>query len=131
YDGSLACGLVEALTQVSTSNRPLILVAYDAPYPEPLQSCRPVPDAFGIALVLAPARTRRSAVRLALSMGTGEPTTMDDPPLEAMRRSIPTAQALPLLGLVAREVAGTVVLPYLEPVDEARPPTRLLLEVSR
>ncbi len=130
YDGSLACGLVDAIAQVNVGNRPLILVAYDAPYPEPLRSCRPVADAFGVALVLAPERTERSAARLAVSLDAGEPTTMDDPALEDMRRSIPTAQALPLLAMLARAATGTVVLPYLEPVDPARPPTRLLLEVS-
>ncbi|NLD53729.1 MAG: beta-ketoacyl synthase chain length factor [Burkholderiaceae bacterium] len=130
YDGSLACGLVEALSQMATSNRPVILIAYDAPYPEPLHACRPVADAFGVALVLAPARTRGSSVRIALAIGAGEPSAMDDPPLEAIRRSIPTGQALPLLGLIARETAGTVVLPYLDPVDDTRPPARLLLEVS-
>ncbi len=130
YDGSLACGLLEALSQVATTRRPLILVAYDAPYPEPLRSCRPVADAFGVALVLTPERTRRESARLAITLGPGEATTMDDPALEALRQSIPTGQALPLLALLARETAGTVVLPYLEPADPDRPPTRLKVEVS-
>ena len=130
YDGSLACGLVEALAQVTVSNRPVVLVAYDAPYPEPLRSCRPIPDAFGVALVLAPERTRDRGIELALTIDAGEPSTMNDPALEDLRRSIPTAQALPLLAQLARESAGTVMLPYLDPVDPGRPARRLRVEVA-
>ena len=126
----LACGLVEAMSQVAVTNRPLILVAYDAPYPEPLRTCRPVTDAFGVALVLAPQRTGRSVARLRVTIDAGEPATMADPAMEEIRRSIPTAQALPLLALLAREASGTVVQPYLDPVDPARPSTRLLVEVA-
>lgn len=130
YDGSLACGLVEALGQVATEERPVILVAYDAPYPEPLRACRPIADNFGVALVLSPTATRQPALRLAMAIEPGEPTTMADPNLEAMRQAIPTAQALPLLELLAREQAGSVVLPYLEPATPTAHPTRLRIEVS-
>jgi hypothetical protein len=130
YDGSLACGLVEALAQVGTSGRPLILVAYDAPYPEPLRSCRAVADAFGVALVLSPRPTRPGSTRLAVTIDAGAPSTMADRGLEHLRASIPSAQALPLLALLAREATGTVLLPYLEPVDPAGPPSLLRVELS-
>ena len=64
--------LLEAMTQVVVDGESLLLVAYDTEYPEPIRSKRPVPDAFGTALVLTPDRrhairwrasTRRSATR--------------------------------------------------------------------
>ena len=38
----------------------VLLVAYDTEYPEPMRSTRPIPDAFGAALVLTPQKERRS-----------------------------------------------------------------------
>ncbi len=55
YDASFGAGLLEALTQVVTGRSAVLLVAYDASYPEPLYGARPIPHAFGVALVLAPA----------------------------------------------------------------------------
>ena len=31
---------------------PLLLVAYDAPYPEPLNAKRPLPDSFSVAFAI-------------------------------------------------------------------------------
>ena len=114
YDGSFAAGLLEACARSASRGEPVLLVAYDAPYPEPLRSARPVPDAFGIALVLAPQAGARCLGRLGLSLVTAAPTQLADAALEALRRAIPTARALPLLGLLARAEAGTAVLEYLD-----------------
>lgn len=130
YDASFAAGLIEAMSQVAAGRCPTILVAYDAPYPEPLHACRPVVDTFGVALVLAPERTSRARVRLAMTLGAGEPAAMADPALESLRSTIPTARSLPLLRAIARGEPDRVVLPYLDPVDPARPPLRLRLEIG-
>ena len=57
YDASFAAGLLEAVVQVHASHAPRLLIAYDTAYPEPLHAKRPIPDAFAVALVLAPDRT--------------------------------------------------------------------------
>lgn len=54
FDASFGAGLLEALTQVVVEGTPVLLVAYDIGYPEPLRTVRPIPDAFGVAMVLAP-----------------------------------------------------------------------------
>src|SRR6185437_4923435 len=54
YDASFGAGLLEALTQVVVDRTSVLLVAYDAGYPEPLRAARPIPDAFGVAMVLGP-----------------------------------------------------------------------------
>ncbi|MDP3224081.1 MAG: beta-ketoacyl synthase chain length factor, partial [Rubrivivax sp.] len=55
FDASFAAGLVEAAVQCVSTGAPVLLVACDVPYPEPLHAVRPVADVFALALVLAPA----------------------------------------------------------------------------
>jgi hypothetical protein len=54
FDASFAAGLLEAVTQVVVDQTRVLLVAYDAPYPQPLFVKRPIPEAFGVAFVFAP-----------------------------------------------------------------------------
>lgn len=134
HDASFVAGLLEAMTQVAVSDRPVILVAYDTPYPEPLHAVRPVSDAFGLALVLAPEASGNAAgslgIRLSLTMGQADATIMREQALESLRLSIPTARALPLMQAVAREEAGSVVLDYLEGLDASMPPIRVRVGVA-
>ena len=64
YDGSFGAGLIEAATLMHTNGEPLLLVAYDLPYPEPLNTVRPLPDNLGVALVLTPVPNSRSIAEL-------------------------------------------------------------------
>ncbi|TLY67204.1 MAG: beta-ketoacyl synthase chain length factor, partial [Gammaproteobacteria bacterium] len=63
YDASFGAGLLEALTQVVVEGTAVLLVAYDASYPEPMRSARPIADAFGVALVLSPKAGAASLAR--------------------------------------------------------------------
>jgi hypothetical protein len=114
YDGSFAAGLLESLAQVSVDGAATLLVAYDTDYPEPLRSVRPIDDAFGVALVLAPQPSERTIARIdaRLTDATASPCADDD--LEALRLSNPAARALPLLEAIARGQASGVVLDYLD-----------------
>ncbi|MCK7496945.1 MAG: SDR family oxidoreductase [Comamonadaceae bacterium] len=67
HDASFGAGLLDALAQVGVEAAPVLLVAYDSEYPEPIFSKRPIPDAAGIALLLAPHRSQRSAARIVAS----------------------------------------------------------------
>jgi hypothetical protein len=116
FDASFGAGLLEALLQVSIERTPLLFVAYDADYPEPLRACRPVPDAFGVALVLAPECSARSIASLELTLGTGAFARMTELRLEGLRSAIPAARCLPLLAAMAREAASSVILEYLPPL---------------
>jgi hypothetical protein len=114
---------LEALTQVAVDQTPVLLVAYDVGYPEPLRGVRPIPDAFGIAMVLAPPGSEATPVITA--------TLTDDPAqqmaareFESMRVAIPAARSLPLLEKLARREPGRVVLDYLEA-------QRIAVEVSQ
>lgn len=118
YDGSFAAGLLEAMAQAAVDQTAVLLVAYDTDYPEPLRSARPLPDSFGVALVLAPQRSERSLARWTLAPATcltaASATTMADSALEQLRASIPAARCLPLLHSVATQDAGKVMIDYLD-----------------
>ena len=118
YDGSFAAGLLEAATQVAATGAEVLLVALDVPYPEPLHALRPLPGPAGVALVLAPARAAGARARIALELvdatQAGPLTPCTDANLDALRRTIPAAAALPLLEAVARRSGrSAVVLGYL------------------
>ena len=122
FDASFAAGLLEATIQVSQTARPVLLLAYDADYPPPLQSHRRISDAFGLGLVLAPVGASvgagaGSAVALAtlrLTLSPEAPSALAHPELEALRDSCPAARALPLLEQLARARSGQVVFAYLD-----------------
>ena len=117
FDASFAAGLLEALVQVALLRQPILLLAYDDSYPEPLHSARPIPGSFGVALVLTPEASARTLVRLNLDPAapfTSAPAAqLTDTGLEALRRGIPAARVLPLLQAVCRRQGGTVVLDHL------------------
>jgi len=122
HDASFCAGLLEALTQVTVDGIPVLLVTYDTEYPEPLHAKRPVPDAFGMAFVLAPVRGATSIARIEAALVDEPAATLGNPLLETMRLSIPAARGLPLLDLLARGRAGRTVLDYLDV-------SRMVLEV--
>ncbi|HEY8360055.1 MAG TPA: beta-ketoacyl synthase chain length factor [Ramlibacter sp.] len=117
HDGSFAAGLLEAVAQVESEQRLVLLLAYDTDYPEPLHGVRPIPDTMGVALLLSPARLPGSLGELVVDGGaafTGDPAdALPDPWLEQVRNAIPAARGLPLLQALAAGADRSVVLDYL------------------
>jgi beta-ketoacyl synthase-like protein len=114
FDASFIAGLLEALTQVTVDQEPVLLVAYDSEYPPPLHAKRPIPDAFGVALLLTPLRRATSLARLDAGLTDAEFEQLADPALEALRSMFPAARSLPLLRLLAARRSGRTVLEYLD-----------------
>jgi hypothetical protein len=114
FDASCVAGLLDSMTQVAVERHPILLVAYDTEYPPPLQAKRPIPDALGIAMVLAPERAAGSIARMELALTEETTDSLADPELEALRLAIPAARSLPLLRLLAERVKGRVILDYLD-----------------
>jgi hypothetical protein len=123
HDASFAAGLLEALCQVTVERTGVILIAYDACYPEPMHSARPIPDACGVALVLRPQVAAASLARLEASFSAERADRLDDEALERLRAAIPAARSLPLLAQLACGRAGRVLIEYLDGA-------RLAVEVS-
>lgn len=108
YDASFAAGLLEAAVQCAATGAPVLLVACDVPYPEPLHAVRPVADVFAVALVVAPPGAGR---RLQLDIAPEAlPIRCSSAPLEALRCGIPAARSLPLLQALAHGAAAEVVV---------------------
>ncbi|HEY2819323.1 MAG TPA: beta-ketoacyl synthase chain length factor [Casimicrobiaceae bacterium] len=115
FDASFGAGVVEAMSRLAAHpDEPVLLIAYDTPYPEPLRATRPIPDAFAVALALASSQESGRGTTITLESGAREPDVLDDPLLEALRRAVPAARSLPLLRLLAREQEGQTTLDYLE-----------------
>ena len=114
FDDSLIAGLDDAMTQLAAGAHTVLLVAYDAPYPEPLHTARPTPDSFGVAFVLSNEPGPLPLARIEISQpsrdATTAPTSLNDPALERYRTSIPSARALPLLARIATGIDGDVTL---------------------
>ena len=116
FDGSFAAGLLEALTQAAASAAPVLLVAYETVYPEPLRTQRPLPDAFGLALLLDPHPAADARAHLGAQLVHEPADTLGDPVLEALRAGVPSARSLPMLRHIARRDSGRAVLDYLGPL---------------
>jgi Beta-ketoacyl synthase, N-terminal domain len=101
FDGSFSAGFLEACTLAITARQPVLLVAYDTPYPEPLRSVRPIDASFGVALVISPQLSAATLSNVRIKLGKGTLSTMKHSELESLRRNVPAARCLPLLQSIA------------------------------
>ena len=115
FDASLGAGLIDAMGQVVCSAAPVLLVAYDSEYPQPLFAKRDTPDAAGVALVLSSQQGPHSLASIRLRTTQAAAAPMQEPALEQLRQQVPALRALPMLQAIARAQAGRVVLDYLAP----------------
>ena len=109
FDDSFAIGLLEAATQVVVERVPVLLVAFDLPFPQPLHQVRAVSQVFACAFLLvadsAPAGL--GLWEISIENGTA-PIAL--PEIFDGLGSNPAARALPLLQNLARQQDGTVRL---------------------
>lgn len=103
YDESFVAGLIEAATQTLAGGNAVVLIAYDATYPQPLHAARPIGATFGVALVLTGNKTNRSLAELeiVISRKSNAGTPVANAELEALRAGTPAARSLPLLAALA------------------------------
>lgn len=115
YDASFSAGLIEAGLFANSEQTPVLLVAYDVPYPSPLSAVREIATPFAVALVLTPglsASAPPAAVTLTFNEApAGAESTMPGDAMEALRLGAPAARALPLLDAVANRRPVTINLP--------------------
>jgi Beta-ketoacyl synthase, N-terminal domain len=116
FDGSFGAGLIEAAASVRSTGEPLLLVASDSPYPEPLNATRPLPDHFGLALVFTAMPNDRSLASLDIELTDAQQplSACDNALLDALRRAIPAAAGLPLMAALAQARPQRLVLEYLD-----------------
>lgn len=110
WDASANAGLLEAAVQCTVTRAPVLLVACDMPYPEPLHALRPLPDVFAFALLLVP-QGAAAPWQLTVALDDGATATRcDHEALERLRQAIPAARALPLLQALARDQTASLVV---------------------
>jgi hypothetical protein len=116
HDASFAAGLLESATQVTVDDATVVLIAYDHPYPEPLNTVRPITAAFGMALILTSQRSEKSLASIEVEFvpGKTQETAMQDAGLEALRYGVPAARGLPLLVALAVGKTAQISIDYFE-----------------
>lgn len=120
YDVSFAIGLLEAATLLLSRKRDVLLVVCDMPYPFPLADARPMRDSFATALLLRPLRTDHNMATLTISAHASaidETRIENSAQLEALRETVPSARALPLLQAIARRSAHPLRFELYEPTQ--------------
>lgn len=110
-----AAGLLEAAVQVSTENRPVLLVGFDLGAPFPLAPLWPAQRDFAIALVLAPLTQAHALAKWRIALTPAAPTAYPATAnwLAQFVKANPVAQSLPLLAALASGTPVRYRLPYL------------------
>ncbi len=110
HDSTFAAALLKAVAELRVEAKPVMLCLYDAPFPEPLATTRPITAAFAVGLVLVPEPNGRELMRIDI----GYRAAPSDPALEApcqpalhaLWRGNPAGRSLRLLEHLARAEAG-------------------------
>ncbi len=123
HDASFGAGLLDALAQVVLERQPVLLIAYDSEYPEPLHAKRDTPDCGGVALLLGAERSTRALAAITVNPTADPAEPLAEAGLEWLRTRIPALRALPLLKQLANGERGRVALDYL-------PPMQLMVDVD-
>lgn len=115
---TFAAGLLEAGMQIAAHGRPVLLVAFDMPFPETLASLGIAGEALACALLLAAAdgheRARWGTLTYTGQSVSAIPTRPDSPALAAGFAGNAAAACLPLLAAIAREDAAAFAIPWLD-----------------
>ncbi len=104
---SFAAGLLCAVSEACSSGQPVLLLAYDAPLPEPMRSLLPIAQATASAWIIAsasaPSPAQAPLGHFALSLHPAAADVADTPAawLPAAWRANSSAQAFAVLALLA------------------------------
>jgi len=118
HDATFAAALLKAVADLRVEGKPVMLCLYDAPFPEPLASARPITAAFAAGLVLAAEPDGRELMRIDIGYRAAPPDPVIEAPLQsalhALWRGNPAARALRMLEHIARGAAGVACAGLLD-----------------
>jgi hypothetical protein len=111
-----AAGLLEAAVQVSTENRPVLLVGFDLVAPFPLAPLWPAQQDFAVALLLAPPAKAPALAQWGIvpTPGAAVARSASADWLTQFAHANPVAESLYLLSALASATALRQRLPYLD-----------------
>lgn len=101
-------GLLEAAMIANAERTDVVYACYDIASPATLATHRPIANAFASGWLLSPTITSDSIGKVTFNTDGGSESTLTPGPLEDLRRSNPSARALPLLRAVALGNATTL-----------------------
>jgi Beta-ketoacyl synthase, N-terminal domain len=112
HDASFAAAVFESVAQVLSTDKPVLLLAHDLRYPEPLNGIRNVMGMFSVAMLLrrAPGPATKHELTVNVAPQSISVTAMTDASLESFRMQNPAARSLPLLSAIARGQSEAVVI---------------------
>jgi hypothetical protein len=114
-DASFAAGLLEAMTQVYSSQQPVLFIGYDYPAPFPLDEKRHFEFPFGVALLLSAEKQDETLAELSYTnIGNKAASICDARELADIQNGNPIAHVLPLLECVSRKESKVINLPYYD-----------------
>jgi hypothetical protein len=126
HDFTWPAALLTAMAEIATHAAAVLLCAYDHPMPPPLDAARPLAGPFGVGLVLGPPSQGGGMAGISVRfVPAGSPASVEggrlspvgsaDPDaLRALGEGNPAARALPLLKVLARGMAGSHAVAYLD-----------------
>jgi len=117
YDVSFAAGLIEAAAYATVEHQPVMVIASDLPFPDPLHSIRQVEESFAAALLLSPGDSTEFLMRWEIGLEPRRTATGFPQGLPDSLRSNPAARCLPLLTRLAKGHGDTVTLDYSDEQD--------------
>jgi len=112
---TFAVAFMKAASIVTLDGLPALLVAYDAPFPDPLSRICPFPGPLGVALVVGPAGHAHELWRVALSLEQAGRRACSRPKTEGLGQLFdanPVGQCLPLLEALAAGADAPIVLDF-------------------
>ena len=114
-DGTFSAGLIDAITQVVNEQKTVLLVAYDAVAPEPLDAKRHFAHSIAIALRLGTKAEQGYIGKISISIDTNNSndTPCQNKSLEPLRLSNPIGLGIPLLEALVRNASTSVNIPYI------------------
>ena len=111
HDDTFAAGLLKAAAETAREREPVLLCAYDAPMPEPLNAKRPTAFAFAAAFVLAPEGGTPLALRYTADAVGPEAWRPRTPGVDGLAEGNAAARSLRLLEALACGAADRFALP--------------------
>ena len=117
YDVSFAAGLLEAAAYATVERQPVMVIASDLPFPDPLHSIRQVEESFAAAVLLSVDDAGGCLMRWKIDLKPRQTATAFPQGLPDRFRSNPAARCLPLLTRLAKSHGETVILDYSDDQD--------------
>jgi hypothetical protein len=113
-ESSFSAAMLEGYAQARLTAGPVLVVAVDVPFPEPIQALGLSDAAFACAIVLDGARDTKPSCIARWAIVDGNASMRSTDPLSKAFGNNAAAAAIPLLRALARGEPARISLPYLD-----------------